>query len=225
MRKQTSLPDFHELCTPEQNHIANVISLEIFFFFLCSVGGFLWEVLLMYVLEGRYVNRGFLYGPWLPVYGTGAVLFHALLAPRPLLVEPFSDSTDCATFSMRQQKKLRFCSHLRRFIVLFFLSALLGSIIEFAVGYFLAVTWGLRYWDYSGCFLNFGGYVCIWSALGFGIAGALWIGVLSDIFRRFFFRLSAKTRRNLNTILLLLFVLDCAAALIFPNRGYSVTFP
>lgn len=140
MGKRNSLPDFHELCAPEQNHIADVISLELFFFFLCSVGGFLWEVLLMYAQEGHYVNRGFLYGPWLPVYGTGAVLFHALLAPRPLLVDPFSDSTDCATFSMRQQKKWRFRSHLRRFIVLFFLSALFGSIIEFAVGYFLAVT-------------------------------------------------------------------------------------
>lgn len=225
MSKRNSLPDFHELCAPEQNYITDVISLEIFFFFLCSVGGFLWEVLLMYLQEGHYVNRGFLYGPWLPVYGTGAVLFHALLAPRPLHVAPFSDTTGSASFSMRQRKKTGFCSHLRRFIILFFLSALLGSVIELAVGYFLAVTWGLRYWDYSGYPLNFRGYVCVWSALGFGIAGALWVGVLSNILRQFYFHMPKKMRRNLNTILLLLFVFDCAAALIFPNKGFGITFP
>lgn len=217
MRKQTSLPDFHELCTPEQNHIANVISLEIFFFFLCSVGGFLWEVLLMYVLEGRYVNRGFLYGPWLPVYGTGAVLFHLLLAPRPLLVKTHSILHDTSIFSMRKRKRTRF-------IVSFFLSAFLGSLIELVVGYYLVTAWELRYWDYSGYLCNFHGYVCLWSAFGFGIAGTLWINVFSDFFRRIFFHFPKKVRRNLNTILLLLFVLDCAAALIFPNKGYGITF-
>ena len=43
----------------------------IFFFFVTSVGGFLWEVLIFFVKDGRFRNRGFLYGPWLPVYGAG----------------------------------------------------------------------------------------------------------------------------------------------------------
>lgn len=225
MSKRNSLPEFRELCAPEQNNIADFISLEIFFFFLCSIGGFLWEVLLMYAQDWDYVNRGFLYGPWLPVYGTGAVLFHILLAHRPLSAAFFSYTSDDIAFSMSSQRKKGFIYHVKRFLVLFFLSALLGSVIELAVGYFLAVTWGLRYWDYSGYFLNLHGYVCIWSALGFGIAGVVWIGVLSDILRRFYFHFSKKMRRNLNTILILLFVFDCAAALIFPNKGYGVTFP
>ena len=209
MKKQTRLPDFRELCPPEQNYIADVVSLEIFFFFAGSVSGFLWEVFLLYLQEGTYVNRGFFYGPGLPVYGTGAVLFHILLAPQ-MLYTP--------SFSMRVRRKRGFLYHLQRFIVLFFLSAFLGSIIELAVGYFLDITWGLRYWDYSGYPFDFHGYICLWSALGFGIAGALWVGILSNFLRRFFFHLSAK-------ILLLLFAFDCAAALIFPNKGYGVTFP
>lgn len=218
MKNQTRLPDFHELCPPEQNYIADVISLEIFFFFVGSILGFLWEIFLLYLMEGHYVNRGFFYGPWLPVYGTGAVLFHVLLAHPSLSAGSFSDPSDSASFSMRPRKK-------KNFLLLFFLSALLGSMLELAVGYFLDIIWGLRYWDYSGYPLDFHGYICLWSALGFGIAGALWVGILSDILRRFFFHLSAKTRRNLNTILLLLFAFDFAAALIFPNVGDGITFP
>ena len=225
MKKQTRLPDFHELCPPEQNYIADIISLEIFFFFVGSASGFLWEVFLLYLMEGTYVNRGFFYGPWLPVYGTGAVLFHVLLAHRSLSAGSFSGASDSAAFSMRARRKMGFFYHLQRFIVLFFLSAFLGSFLELAVGYFLDITWGLRYWDYSGYPFHFHGYICLWSALGFGIAGAIWIGILSGMHRRFFFHLSAKTRRNLNTILLLLFVFDCAAALIFPNIGEGITFP
>ena len=225
MKKQTHLPDFHELCPPEQNHIADIISLELFFFFLCSMVGFLWEVILMYVSKGAYVNRGFFYGPWLPVYGIGAVFFHIVLAPGTLLSHPFYDTAASSSFSMHPRKKRGILYHLQRFVFLFFLSALLGSILELAVGYFLNTVWGLRYWDYSGYPPHFHGYVCLWSAIGFGFAGALWLGLLSEFFCRLWFRLSAKKRRSLNTILLLLFAFDCAAALIFPNTGKNITFP
>lgn len=43
-----------------------------------AIGGWLWEVLLFFIKEQRFVNRGFLYGPYLPVYGTGAILLSML---------------------------------------------------------------------------------------------------------------------------------------------------
>ena len=42
-------------------------------FFLCSLAGWCWEVALYAVRERRFVNRGFLSGPLLPIYGFGAV--------------------------------------------------------------------------------------------------------------------------------------------------------
>lgn len=204
MKKRSHLPDFAELCPPEQNHIANIISLEIFFFFLCSIAGFLWEVLLMYYLTGSYVNRGFFYGPWLPIYGTGGVLFHILFKER----------------SRRKQKPL-----LLRFLRVFVLTALLGAVLEFTLGWFLETFWGLHYWDYTTYPFQFHGYICLFSALGFGFAGALWICVFSSFFRRLWFCISTKKRRNLNAFLLLLFALDCVISLITPNSGHGITFP
>lgn len=216
MKKRRHLPDFAELCSPEQNYIADAVSLEIFFFFLCSIIGFLWEVLLMYYLAGSYVNRGFFYGPWLPIYGVGGVLFHMLFGAR------IPHKQTASVISFRPQKQVPLCVH---FFGIFVLTALLGTGIELALGWFLDTFLNLRYWDYTTYPLQFHGYVCLWSALGFGIAGVLWICVFSDLFCRLWFCISAKSRRNLNAFLLLLFALDCAAALIIPNAGHGITFP
>lgn len=49
-------------------------------FFILSGAGWLWEVAFVGLSTGALVNRGFLHGPWLPVYGVGGLLF--LLLPR-----------------------------------------------------------------------------------------------------------------------------------------------
>ena len=79
MKQQVQLPDFRQLCPPEQKHTASLLSRQIFYFFLCAIAGFLWEFALVFVTKNDLANRGFLYGPWLPVYGVGAVLFSLLL--------------------------------------------------------------------------------------------------------------------------------------------------
>lgn len=195
MKKHEHKPDFHKLCSPGQMHTWALISQLIFFFFLTSTGGFFWEVLLFLIKEGRFYNRGFLYGPWLPVYGVGALLLYLLLN--------------------RLKKKP---------LYVFLLAACIGTGLELVIGFILDHVWELRYWDYSGCFLNFCGYICLASAFGFGIAGMLWVCFLSGFLSRIWFLLSIHFRRAVNTILILLFLLDCAAALIFPNIGRGITF-
>ena len=57
-------------------------------FFSMSLAGWLWEVGLHLITDGSFVNRGFLHGPWLPIYGSGSVLilvFLNKLRKRPLL--------------------------------------------------------------------------------------------------------------------------------------------
>lgn len=195
MREKIHLPDFRKRCLPGQFSYWGLASLLIFYFFFASVGGFLWEVLLLWLKEGLFVKRGFLYGPWLPVYGIGAVLFYVLLIKKR-----------------------------KHPITVFLLAALIGSGLELAIGWFLDTVFKMRYWDYSSTFLNFHGYICIWSALGFAIAGTLWICLLSDRIKNLWFHLPLWWRRTINTLLALLFVIDCTAALIFPNKGPGVTF-
>ncbi|MDD6057237.1 MAG: putative ABC transporter permease [Clostridiales bacterium] len=175
----------------------DILSLFLFFFFTGSVFGFLWEVLIFLVKEGTFRNRGFLYGPWLPIYGIGAALFYLLLHERTKKQLPST----------------------------FLLSSLIGGGLELLVGWQLNRIWGLRYWDYTGYFLHYHGYICFFSVVGFGLLGCLWLCFLSRRLRQFWFSLPKKHRYAANTILGLLFLLDCTAALILPNVGSGITFP
>lgn len=195
MKKQSSLPDFHKLCVPAQNHIAYRIGLEIFYFFVASFGGFLWEVLLFLIKEGSFYNRGFLYGPWLPVYGVGAVVFSL-----------------CMQFCQKSIWRI------------FVFSVLLGTGLELAIGWLLDTVWNLRYWDYSDYFGNFRGYICLASAIGFGVAGAFWICLLAPLLEKFYKKIPASVQCTISTLLILAFLCDCAASLIFPNLGIGITF-
>lgn len=173
----------------------NPLSYYTFCFFVTSISGYLWEVCIYFFQESTFTNRGFLYGPWLPVYGAGAILLHILLHTQ--------------------------CRHPLR---VFFLSMLLGTLLELLVGIFLDCFWGLRYWDYTGWVLNFHGYICLLSALGFGFAGVLWICFLSRLLLILWSKIPASLQRIILTLLVLAFLIDCSAALIFPNHGENITF-
>lgn len=152
-------------------------------------------MLLLLRKDGSFHNRGFLYGPWLPVYGAGGVILYLLF--RRIKKHP---------------------------VRVFFLSALAGSALELLIGWILDTVWGLRYWDYSSYPWNFSGYICLYSALGFGIAGTAWVCFVSGILEKLWFRFPRTFRYAFNSLLVLLLLLDAAAALIFPNTGAGITF-
>lgn len=235
MKKYIEKPDFQTLCQEKQSHTMLFVSQLVFFFFAVSIGGFLWEIFLFYLIDGQFRNRGFLYGPWLPVYGLGSVLLYVLLvrttyhtAEEPVLKQPdFHWNTPIWGMDAVEIDLIREISYFPKYgpIGAFFLSMAIGTGLELAVGWFLDSFWGLRYWDYSGYLWNLNGYICLMSALGFGIAGMLWVCYLSVFLAKLWYRIPAHFRHNLNTILILLFLIDCAASLIFPNVGRGITFP
>lgn len=181
----------------KHNRIMALTYQYIFYFFLGSIGGWLWEVLLYYIMEGHFRNRGFFYGPWLPVYGCGAVFFYALLH----------------RFEKRR-------------IFVFVVSLVTGSCLELLAGWLLDHFWEKRYWDYSGLPLNLHGYICLFSALAFGVAGLIWVCWLSELTWRFFTRhkeTPALWQRIFLWLLVLAFIIDLICALCFPNTGHGVT--
>ena len=195
MKNNVYQPNFKSLSEFGHKFAQEYLSLLMFYFFTAAVSGFLWEVLIFIIKENHFPNRGFLYGPWLPLYGTGAVFMYLLL------------------FKLKRHP-----------VKVFLYSLLIGTSLECMIGWFLDRFWGLRYWDYTDFACNFHGYICLVSALGIGIAGVLWICLLSGLLQKFWFHIPEKIRRSVNTILLVLFILDCTTALIFPNMGRDITF-
>lgn len=171
----------------------SISSLILIFFTFCFVG-WIWEVSIHLVNDGVFVNRGALHGPWLPIYGTGAVMILAVL------------------------NKLR-----RKPIVEFISAIALCGVVEYTGSYALEKVHGQKWWDYSDYFLNVNGRICAEGLLVFGIAGVAAVYFLAPILDNEFRRINNVVRRVLCIALSVLFVIDFAYSQIHPNVGAGIT--
>ncbi len=109
------------------------------FFFLYSFFGWIFESVYVSVKTRRFVNRGFLRLPLLPLYGTGAVMMLWLSLP-------VKDS-----------------------VVLVYLAGVVGAtVLEYVTGYVMEKLFKMKYWDYSNQRFNLHGYICLSSSIVWG---------------------------------------------------------
>lgn len=134
----------------------------ILFFFLYCFLGWLWESCFVSVKQRHWVNRGFLHGPLLPLYGSGALV--VLLATLPV----------------RGSLPL-----------IYLLGMAAATVLEYFTGAAMETLFRVRYWDYTGNFCNVKGYICLGSSLGWGAFSVLLVRVLHPPVERFLLPLSA----------------------------------
>ncbi len=133
-----------------------------FFYIYCFLG-WCYESTYCSIRDKKLTNRGFLHGPFLPIYGSGAI---ALL----LLTNPVKDN-----------------------IILTFIVAMIGaSILELVTGMVMEEIFKVRYWDYSESRLNIKGYISLVPSLLWGIMGILLINLIHSPIERLVFRLEHK---------------------------------
>lgn len=179
-------------------------------FFLVSFFGWGWEVILYLVREGRFVNRGILSGPWLPIYGAGA-LFLYLLFINSLLSGPLSG-------------RRRADGRIRNPLLVFLISMTVCSILEYLAGSLLEKTWGVKWWDYSEMPFNLNGHICLMSCLMFGIGGLFLVFFLIPVYTGLYYKVPEKVRLAAALLLLGLFIMDAAHSADFPNVGRGITY-
>ena len=177
---------------PNRNY--TITSILVCFFFMCFVG-WVWEVSLSMISYGRFVNRGVLHGPWIPIYGFGCVLILLLLK----------------RFRMRPK-------------VEFSMAVLLCGCIEYFTGFFLELTHnGQKWWDYTGYFLNLHGRICAEGLLVFGIGGMAFVYVVAPLIDNWVKEHLNKKLSTACLVLLLLFGGDVIYSHFEPNVGEGVT--
>lgn len=114
------------------------------YFFIYSFVGWILEVSYKAMSRGKYINSGFLNGPYCPIYGTGAVLVLSFLS------------------WVGGENKL----------IILLASFIITTVLELITGFILEKLFHEKWWDYSNQLLNIGGYIClefslIWAALAF----------------------------------------------------------
>lgn len=125
-------------------------------FFIFSFIGWIIEVVWNLLTDKKLVNRGFLIGPYCPIYGVGCLLLIFLLD--------------------------RFKSEP---IILFFMSIIVCSILEYSTSYIMEKLFRARWWDYSEYPLNLNGRICAATMIPFGVLGVLVVYYLNPLISMF----------------------------------------
>lgn len=124
------------------------MNLSITYYFLIfmiySIAGWILEVTCKYIDYKRFIDRGFLIGPYCPIYGYGAILITFLL---------YRYENDP--------------------IILFFMTVLASGILEYFTSWVMEKLFKARWWDYSKRKFNLDGRVCLGTLVPFGIFGLI----------------------------------------------------
>ncbi len=109
-----------------------------FFYFYCFLG-WVWETCYVSVLKAKWVNRGFMRGPFLPIYGSGAVVVL-------IFTLPFRTNAG----------------------LVFLVGMTSATLLEYFTGVAMEKMFHVRYWDYSSQRWNLNGHICVTSSLAWG---------------------------------------------------------
>lgn len=121
----------------------------LFFFYIYCFLGWCFESAYVSIKSGKLVNRGFMRGPFLPLYGSGAMMMYAVSMP-------FQDN-----------------------IVLTFIAGVIGATaLEYVTGVAMETLFKVRYWDYSSKPFNFQGHICLRSSIAWGFLTILMTRVI-----------------------------------------------
>lgn len=142
-------------------------------FMIYNFLGWVYECTYCTVKEGHWRNRGFLFGPICPIYGSGAVIAELIFTMLPIFRKmPVQEIPMWKVFLV--------CS--------------IGSFfLEYGTSYFLEKRFHAVWWDYNDMPLNLNGRVCVPATIGFGVAGIF--------FSRFVFPASARIKASMNPYL------------------------
>lgn len=134
------------------------------FFIYCFIG-WVYEVITMYHLGFGFVNRGFLHGCYLPIYGFSALFFILIFG-----------KTAQRKFKVR---KISFTP-----LIIFLLVFITSSVIEYSASYILEKCFNLKLWSYNSYKYNLNGRIALESSIYFGIGGLVIFYIVQPVMQK-----------------------------------------
>lgn len=148
-------------------------------FLIYSSMGWLMEVIGEYMQTKRIVNRGFLVGPYCPIYGWGCIAMIILLS-----------------------------KYMNNYLVFFIMAILICSILEYFTSFFMEKIFHARWWDYSQRKFNINGRICLETMIPFGILGSIILYIVNPFFLNILNGIPTNILNTISIILLILFIAD-----------------
>ena len=160
----------------------NVVQWLFFFYLYCFLGWF-FESTYVSVKSKKLVNRGFMGGPFLPLYGSGAIMMLVVSAP-------FRDN-----------------------LLLTYLAGVVGATaLEYITGVTMEALFKVRYWDYSNQRFNYKGHICLSSSVAWGFLTILMTRVIHRPIEQFVLAIPGLALLCLTAVLTIYIAVDFTLA-------------
>ena len=162
---------------------------ELFLLFIIyAFLGWIVEMIYNYFEQKKLVNRGFLIGPYCPIYGVGGLI---------------------VTFFLTKYQDSIF--------VTFGMSIILFALLEYFTSYLMEKLFKARWWDYSDKKFNINGRICLETLIPFGILGCVAIYVVNPLIFSLFTLTNDIVLRIFSIIIFIIFVIDFSISLKIIN--------
>lgn len=148
-------------------------------FIIYSFIGWIIELGFSYYKTRKIINRGFLIGPYCPIYGIGCILLVFLLSD-------YANSV----------------------LALFGLSVVVCSILEYFTSWLMEKIFNLRWWDYSNMKYNINGRICLETMVPFGIIGVIIVKYVNSYFLKIVNLINSNTLEIIVIVLACIFFID-----------------
>lgn len=159
--------------------MTHTLAIYFLLFISYSIIGWIIEVIGKLIQYKRFINRGFLIGPYCPIYGCGGLLITVLL-------QQYQNDP----------------------LVLLILSMVICSVLEYYTSWAMEKLFNARWWDYSDKSLNINGRICVDTIAIFGILGMIMIYAINPFLLKTFGMIEIKTFNIISIIILILFITD-----------------
>ena len=158
------------------------------FFVYCFIG-WIYEVIWEFKVGNGFVNRGFLYGPYLPIYGFGVLTLLLLLHKL-------------------MKKKIKILGINIMPIIIFLLILFIVSFVEYISSVGMEILFHKRRWDYSYDKFNLNGRISLRNSSLLAIGGFLLLYFVQPILNKVFNKLSSKTIKVISILIVLTMSID-----------------
>ena len=160
-------------------------------FILGSILGYIYETILVLFQKGHFECRqGLIYGPFIPVYGIGGIIYYLFF------------------------EKVK----IRKLPQVFIVSMILGGVTEYLCSYVQEIWFGTRSWDYSYLPFNLNGRTSLLHCSYWGIAGILYIKFILPMIEKMEDKLEMKLVQNATIVLAVFMVFNIAISILAASR-------
>ena len=175
----------------KEKNVKKELTILFWVFIIGSIAGFIFEVIVVFFQKGHFeLRQGLIYGPFIPVYGIGAMCYYIVL------------------------NKIKIKNKVRIFLI----TMILGGITEYLCSFIQEKAFGTISWDYSYLPFNINGRTSLLHCIYWGIGGVLYITYIEPLLNKMIDKTNMKAFDLITIILSIFIVFDISISWMAADR-------